>query len=70
MNEGVQLIDHAFYFIEQFLKTCAINFQSLSIVHVYKENNVLAESLSKEAISLPEIKLILEVHEYREVHSF
>jgi hypothetical protein len=56
--------------IGHFLKYCANNFQNLSIAHLYRENNALADSLSKEAICLPEFKLVMEVHANREVNYY
>jgi len=68
MIESVQLIDLASRMIIQFLKACVSNFQLLSITHVYRENNDMVDSLSKEAISLPELKLVMEVNVNGEVN--
>jgi len=66
----VQLIDLVLCMIRQFLKSCVSNFQQLSIAHVYKANDTLVDLLSKEAISFPEIKLVMEVHVNGEVNAY
>jgi len=67
MNDGVQLAGLALLIIRQNLNSCAYNFQSLSVTHVYRDKNVTVDSLAKEAISMPDYKLVMEVHAKGEV---
>jgi ribonuclease HI len=68
-NGDIHLTNLDLMMIGQNLKSWTRTFQSLLVTHVYKENNVVADSLSKEALSMPEYKLFMKEHVDGEVTS-